>query len=87
MLALITGGIRLCFKPDMTVASIFDVNPRAAQVLFRLGVRSLLSPFVINETLENLSQQFDFDLEQAMDELNKMIPLTANPGNPGDFTI
>ena len=66
------------FKPDMTVAEILDLNPMAAQVLFRHGVRSFFSPCVKNETIEHLSEQFHFTITNVLEELDRLYDETAD---------
>jgi hypothetical protein len=59
--------------PGMTVARVLEINPRAAQVLFRYGLRSFFSPGVANETLEGLSEMYQFDLFAVIHDLNQLI--------------
>jgi hypothetical protein len=59
--------------PDMTVARVLEINPMAAQVLFRHGVRSFFAPGIANETLENLSQKNHFNLSVLIRDLNEII--------------
>ncbi len=65
-------------KPDMTVATLLDMNPMAAQVLFRYGVRSFFSPAIANETIEQLSQDYNFNLATAVEELNRLFPKSSD---------
>jgi hypothetical protein len=57
----------------MTIAKILEINPISAQILFRLGVRAFFNPGVANETLDNISHLYNFDLSAALAELNKIL--------------
>ncbi len=61
--------------PDMTVARLLEINPMAAQVLFRHGVRSFFAPGIANETLESLSQKNQFNLTALLNDLNEIIQI------------
>jgi hypothetical protein len=64
--------------PGMTVAKILEINPRAAQILFRYGLRSFFAPDVANETLEGLSQVYNFDLAAVLQDLNQLIKIGSS---------
>jgi hypothetical protein len=59
----------------MTVAKILEINPLAAQILFRYGVRAFFNPNVANETLDNVSKLYSFELSAVLLELNKVITI------------
>jgi hypothetical protein len=64
--------------PEMTVAKVLEINPRAAQVLFRYGLRSFFAPGIANETLEGLSEVYQFDLTAVVQDLNQLIKIGSD---------
>jgi hypothetical protein len=59
-------------KSYTTVAKVLEINPLAAQVLYRYGVRSIFSPGIAGQTLKQLSVTYAFDLEGLLKDLNEL---------------
>jgi hypothetical protein len=64
--------------PGMTIAKVMEINPRSAQVLFRYGLRSFFAPGVADETLEGLSEVYQFDLAAVVHDLNQLIKIGSD---------
>jgi len=59
-------------KKEMTIGQVMKAKPASAGVLMNYGMHCLGCPASLAETLEEASVVHDIDIEELIEELNKV---------------
>ena len=58
--------------PDMTMLEVLNINPRAAGIFFKYGIRTLFTPEISNQTLQHLCFTNNINISNLLEELNSL---------------
>jgi len=66
------GKNEMKIKKEMTIGQVMKAKPASAGVLMNYGMHCLGCPASLAETLEEASVVHDIDIEELIEELNKV---------------